>query len=604
MSTIHFGDNEKKQTHGHNTGSAGKKNNFSASDLGSFFGAEGISARETTEVVSKFMEAMTEVIKASSITGVTLVPIDGTSANLNISAIAVATKVESELLVYTMFLEATGPGQGQLADRVVPLQRNNYAQVSIPSVTGDLIDNDTLARVAATVKAYVKHNGEMVSVGTHVIHRELAMDVESTFKYAVRQHLRTALNALISERNIITDNETVFCLTQWSNNIFACRSEGATHHSLDNSGLPSRQDLSISLTVIDPAKGHGNQAVANSNELGRSAGYPELRFTGLIPGVMVINPANGLPMPAKCQFQPRFVITDTQLETRTFNYQLQLLTLAMTTLFNRNKAWMAAYRPQFLSGGTASKFRDISALAHEIHEPIDLKTTDIQAVLSTYCHDSMQYVIHVPETGETTWFQNLLREVAANVGDARAAYIQHADALTNGQFSKLVDPKDPLVVMEQDRVILGYYVDSEGDRRDLREIDYLAILNMVGATDMPLVERFDNTFNPNTGDVEVRLSERVKILQHIFRDNMVIKGYATPLILTASHLEALWQAIRKCGVDPRTSGDFEYRTTTRGNQGAMEWAMPGHVMSGYAQYGTAHTTTHYAPQWTGMHTRF
>jgi hypothetical protein len=571
-----------------------KKRTMSAQQMASFFGTGGIARNETTVTVQKFQETMAEILKQSKITDATLVPVDGSQANLAISAVCLAMKVEDELLMYTMLLEATGPQQ--LMARRLNLNHGGSREIEIPAVTGDLIDDTTIGHIAAVVKSTIGFTGAIRSVGEHVIHSEL--DINSTdFPSAARQHLRTAYNALSSDRAIVVGNDVHIDLTEWSSNVFTCRTEHSTVHTIDNNALPVREDLSVSLTVSDPTSGTKNQAVAASNELGRSAGYPELRFTGIIPGMTVIGP-NGYPVQSQTTHQPRFVITNTQLETRVFNYQLQLLTLAMTTLFNRNKAWMAAYRPQYVSGGTSAKLRDLTGLGYELGIEINTKEIDTQLILNAHCHDSLTYVLHIPETGETSWFLQLIRAIAVGDQDARAAFIEHGDILTNGHFSRLLPPSDPIARLEEDRVLMGYYVDIDGNMRDIREIDYLAMLNLVGGSDMALVERWDQTYDPTFGPVEERLANRVGILRHVFGDNLHIKGYATSVVLSNQALEALWSAIDKCGVRPRTSNDFEYRTQTRGYAGYADMAMSGSFMNQFAHNHGAAYTSNFNPTWT------
>src|SRR5690606_27028199 len=135
----------------------------------------------------------------------------------------------------------------------------------------------------------------------------------------------------------------------------------------------------------------------------------------------------------------------------------------------------------------------------------------------------------------------------------------------------------PVAVPEYNRIHLGYYTNADGEMRDIRDIDYLALLNMIGGKDIRTVEEVMDTFDRTDIPVEIRLDRRYRILKEVLGDSMVIKGYATRITFDAKFIEALIAACESAGINVR-SGNIAQEfggLGVRGNLNAATYAVPG-----------------------------
>ena len=81
----------------------------------------------------------------------------------------------------------------------------------------------------------------------------------------------------------------------------------------------------------------------------------------------------------------------------------------------------------------------------------------------------------------------------------------------------------------------------EGETRDIRELDLLAVMNMIGQNDPGLVESFLATFS-SPEPAQVRLDRRSRILKSIAKD-VQIRAYSRKYDFGGLFLQALTAAI-------------------------------------------------------------
>lgn len=559
-----------KQTTGQTTETG--RRTFSAAALNDMFRAP-MARSNVGETLGAYLKGMQQVL-ADDPNGLaakfTLVPVDGQSAGLITNCIALVGVAGDVAAVYTYILE----GDNTLMPRTY---KERGVEYEIPSVAGDLYCEELWERISSTVQGqFPGKELRIVDTGGMVLPSELSADDAN--------HLRVILyrstNAIYEFQKSQMDEADVlfFNAAEWRNLYYSARCDFRPGQTETGTGLPVRRDISITLTGADQNQHDKHSVLQHQQQLSRLNGYVDFVYVGKQPGADQF----GRPIMTERQYLPRLIITDTNTALNSITLELQLLSLATASVMQVEDCWMQVFQKSFTAKGKEQSL-DLQSLAgfgHELGVVVD--TNDDQWNLVEFMrrytlHDQLTYTLHVEETGDLTWIQSLLRDAAEGPAHSPAAYdevIAAANRLTDGHFATYFKAGDEIGQVERDRVILGYYFDATGVRRDVRDIDYLAMLNLFGATDMATVEEFGNTFLAETGPDYERLDRRVRILRSALSDQLHVKGYATPVNLNPAFLNALYDGIQAAGLTMRFENHFELgRTNNRANLGLMQYAM-------------------------------
>jgi hypothetical protein len=278
--------------------------------------------------------------------------------------------------------------------------------------------------------------------------------------------------------------------------------------------------------------------------------------------------------------------------------ELQLLALAQATLVSQNWIWAGVFRPNH--DITGMDLRDIGAIGYEINlgdqesggKPtrIDTKSNDfdihaLYQFIAMNIHPDVIYSMDIVEGGDLSWVQETLIETTNGgaVGEsATASIFDAANKLTNGWFSHYF-PKDgtPLIVNANNRVHIGYYKERDGSLHDIRDIDYLAVLNLSGKTDLNTVASWGESFDNDTIPLEIRLETRMNILKQVLSNNFTLKGYARRIMFNPRFLNALNAACHHAGlvIRPQNMIHEFAQGMTRGNYNMTQYALPSQSVS-------------------------
>ena len=341
-------------------------------------------------------------------------------------------------------------------------------------------------------------------------------------------------------------------------------------------GQPVRSNLSIVMSSSDKQQGttNGVQSVHRKKvELTRVDGYIEPVYNPPAP------PAYG-QMPKTQSFNPRYVITrlDTQFDAITLEGQLFGLASAFTAGYNW--AWAGVFLPRFASSAMRSnagkkgnvELRDLGALGLMIPLESDgtLKRTsilstktedkDLQQLITYAFNPEILFTLHVSETGDLAWMQEVFLAAAQGNEIAYKRIIDAADRLTGGIFSTKWQSRNPqsgqispICFSDKIRIPLGFYTDTNtGQKHDLREIDLLAVANAVGDKDPTILTRWQNAMDNVNMPTDKRTEELLKILDDIIGvGRYTLTDYAVPVTFTGLFLQTLNEACVAAGADIR-----------------------------------------------------
>ena len=378
-------------------------------------------------------------------------------------------------------------------------------------------------------------------------------------------------------------------------------------HAESVSGEPVRSDCSISL-----------QYNINANQSNLTNNFEEALDLALVDVYtrLVYAPLPPAAIPGQVQemrhYVPQIVITSLDSQVDAVTMELQLLAMAQATLMSHNYAWAGCFRPNHATKGLDIK--DVGAIGYQVNLTADpngkfvkpdtksksFGDKEFYTFIRQNVRDTVEYTIDIEEVGPLSWILQAFAAVAVKsngktIGDAKSvagaqrAYdliYNAADNLTMGEFKKVFQG-GPITIDLDERVHLGYYIDQTGTRKDLRDIDNLALLNMVGKDDMSVVWKWAETFDAIDIPSEIRMEDRTRILKTVL-PGVKIKGYARKYVISNAFLIALNQACQAAGLVIRPSNmiqDFS-GTGVRGNANAGRYGLSGQDVSGLFNYST------------------
>lgn len=545
------------------------------------------------EVLNKFNEALTKTAK-ESLQGFgdryLLIPVEAEPNLLACSGLALVMiqKTGADVLasVHTVLL-------AESASKLSPVQLDTpQGKLELARVPGDMYDDFYWAKVQTAIKTALG-NDALVMIDANASVLPVEVSIEDVAQ--LQNVLLNAVNAVFMYMNLATeggleDPLTIQDITHMGNLTVgvafnAPASETAT-------GLPRRSDINITLNSNVDGQGQ----VASRTAVCSVDGYMDLTY---VPAQPPKRDQWGqvIPEPQR-HYVPRFVMTNVSSETDAVTMELQLLALVNALVITQGNAWFNAFKPRALRKGI--DLRDIGAINYELNltdptgketpKKIDTKantfdTSALHQLISTTMYLDPIFSMDIEESGELSWLQYAFLTAASGDINARNVIIAAADNLTGNRFSQIFDNSQALTHDEQVRVQLGYYYDEEGVQRDIRDIDYLAILNYVGSNEPQAIVNWSDTFDQKDVPAAKRAYDRQVLLAHLTSDRFELKGYADRITFTSAFLTALSSAVVQAGLVVRPENlQAAYVQNVRGDASALSFAM-GQVNGNLFSYG-------------------
>lgn len=330
-------------------------------------------------------------------------------------------------------------------------------------------------------------------------------------------------------------------------------------------GEPVRADIQIEL--VANALMQQGQVTERASKLTQMAGFMNLIWLKPAPG------ANA-PMIAGMNYQQQrnpddyriyaaeFVITSLEsLEVQTL--PAQLLALIPALALRDNNAWYDSFRRAYTG---EEDWHDIGAVGIEANldqsptgygTRYDTKSDSfvqsgmLAQLISSVVRPGMILSQDIPECGDQTWFNGTFGAAAEGDEEANRRIIAAANFLTGGAFGRHYQQLggNGRVATEAARIYLGYFIDGQGRKRDIRAVDYLAVANLVGEKN-PLVIRDWSESMYGSKHAAMRMFDRKKIMENIIQPN--ITGYARRVTYEAAFTEALVRGCAEAGLTMRT----------------------------------------------------
>ena len=333
-------------------------------------------------------------------------------------------------------------------------------------------------------------------------------------------------------------------------------------------GNPIRSDVAVRFSSKRSNAGPNKYTSVNAGDkdlvISQISGFVDLVWNPLAPQ----NTFNYYPTQQNApsqKFAARLCITDLSSEfTRTPAGILLALSTAFALRDDNN--WIQVFRPSATTTKEVDRF-DIGALNIEgntmndpsgIGERVITKSDNftlqqLGMFVGALIQPGIMVSLDCPEVAPQSWYLNVFAAASSGSPGARRVIIDSANALTNGNFSKHFQDSSPIFVDINNRVHLGYFVDRNGVKQDIRGIDYLAVANIIGERDVAFLKDFSDTYLRTEYPIEQRLDARKKMIMAITDESAVFNGYAQRVTFSNAFLMALALAVKETGVDVRVS---------------------------------------------------
>lgn len=359
-------------------------------------------------------------------------------------------------------------------------------------------------------------------------------------------------------------------------------------------GEPIRSDFRVRLIS---KKTNGDQKVSvNSGDrektISNVSGYIDLVYAP-DPSRRNVNPFLAAQMnmtndPTKNQiYSPVMVVTDLE-NNLAYTPASVLLALATALTMAVNMNWIQVYRPLGNIDKTTVDMNDVGALNIEanVHgeaggfgTKFDTKAPEVDlptlgSYIGALVRSGLFAAIDVPDAGPQSWFLSIF--VAAMRG-SRAAYTalyNAANSLTNGAFARHFQQGEAMFVDMGNRIHLGSWYDRRQQKRDIRDFDNLANMNLQGESNPQAIRDFSDTWHRVDFPLPQRLAARKRQIIALSGETAKVTGMATRVTFSPKFAEALRLGINETEMPVRVTSQMSANDFNN-NRGVADWAVNG-----------------------------
>lgn len=580
-----------------NAGVPGQKVSFSAYANS----ARGVIARNAgSEKVNQLIEALTEIYKThGEQLEFKLIPIDNANhPGLRYSAIVVCARVKSKINVgvgaHTLVVEASGEDIPSVQQTDQAPNGNRNIEYLRPASTA--WDQNLFKKVQEVVgNAYPKAN--KFYMDATVIPRNFNVENKNDMFNLARNTMLAATYGVDTNTQGFSDmNLGLVQLTTPEIVLSFERTQIA-----DDVGLPQRSDVQLNFTENNQPQQNQqkNLDIVNEGErsqmIGRLSGFVDFSWAPAVSqdnmvlaqlqmqqqGMMMGGGMNPLQMYQK--YAGRLIITHTDPSVISTLPAIAAMIYAASSI-NYKMNWVQC----FTNKGGKKALGNIGALNYEanihnnqngIGDYIDttldtFRPEELYQMISIMVRSDIAVGLDIPDCGPQTWMLSEISAAANGSPKAITNVIAAFDVLTGGNFSRVFPQNTSLFTGAPDRVHLGYYQDGD-TIADVRNVDYLAVLQRFGATDPEQVRAWSDSFNAvNYYSQNRRLDMRANIIRAIV-PSVRFTGYAWRPTFSKEAMNALITAVVACGVKPNIRIQGTPGVGIQSDRGAAAFATSG-----------------------------
>ena len=551
-----------------------------------------ITRKGTGKNLASYVTAFQAILEGQDADALKFYAVDREGLGLPYSMILACTQVPESNVVAVSAIVLEDSGEA-LAPRISNLQGVN---VEVERVPGDIQTDRLWDIISEVLMGHYPEGAQLHEAGVVVIPRGLSHEDEPRLHNIVFDVSNSNIGLL---DRVLGGVEEKYSVTMWDpqQETVSARLDFMGSSTESGTGEIVRSDIQISMKATANQGGQDEGWGQQSLMIAETGGFMDLIYVA--PPTQ--QNAFGQPMaqaapqawgsqqaPATQCYLPRFVMTSIAHGIDSVSLELQLQGLANAAILDEEHNWARAFLPNYNIKGT--DMHDIGAVKFECPAladvEVDTKAADftpamLLQLLGVSVHPNLVYSMDIAEAGPMSWVQHILIDAASGNQKAIQTIVDAADGMTNGNFSNLFQGA-ALFTGDVTRIHNGYYIDQDGNQKDLREIDYLAMLNLQGDSDMQVVTDYVDTFTNTHIAEDMRLQRRLTILRALLGEgNVHVTGYSRRVDFTSDFILTLAKACAAAGANVRPEGIHQDLTTgTRPTTNYQRFASQGNQHSG------------------------
>lgn len=525
--------------------------------------------------------------------------------------VTVAQKATKTVAFYPLVIESTISAPLPVETRDVGM--STYPVLHVPS---DALDTAYTQRIAkAVAEAFPGYS--LLDANGMVVPDTIDAESEDQAREILYNATRACVTVIVESNPAFTDMN----LTRRTADTFENVNIQVTNNDAVNIvGEPIRQDVLITLTARQRQDQNAqaqqqnqprsiNSIGSNESVVGAVGGFFDISFA---PQSANVNPAfnqfGANPLDRTRQFVPRFNITSInqpKLATLASTLMMIFSSLVVTDVATWQSVFFQRMKNHRLEVGAKDKSVDptdvgilnlvsnvLNVPADKSADPFDLKSNTVQIgdfvnYMYQVFQPDMSVAIDVPRAGPQSWYMNVFSGAAQGNAQAMLELVRAADKLTGNRFSAhffqgtMVGQQPVLEVggffsEVNNTVHNGYYNKQTGDgveKRDLRSVDYLYVLNRYGKMDKTALDWATSFLVDRTNPYQ-RMARRKEIIEATVGGKVVFTGFSERHTFSKRFIGALLASCVEAGLKP----NFQYNNPLAGANANL--AAPSYLGSG------------------------
>ena len=547
----------------------------------------GMSRAATSQAMRSIVEVIDKIAEGEAEQPVkfSFFSLDGEKEGLLISSLVVVATLKNPTndtkyaAHHTLLLASTARGATAVEQSFGQIK---FERLVVPA---DAYDATLRARVAEVVKGQFG-DFTLIDADATVVPADLDLRSEEAVRNIIA-NATTASSTLLASvvaADGWTINDEVRSMT------FQNEIKSSWGHFVDLTAQPVRGDVVLEMSVLTGRNQNQNQNQQSGGEFQYNNSQAKELVTQLTGYIDLVSTPpvqtnsfgfGGLQqgMAARAEelkiYTPRLVITNIDAPGEGCELPVILQGLATTQSLQNDQRWVAGLVQQHKNGAAHAEggvnIRDLSAIGLEapvLAPPaymggempkagrLPLTSANVNdamlaAAIQTYFHSDLLVSIDVPECGASSWISSPFAAAARGDQNAIRDIFEAADMLTEGKFTPIYKSvnggqmKNPFF-NDNMYVNTGYYF-SAGGKRDIRDIDYIAVLNATGDSELDTINDWANLQANAEVDPMFRLTETRRIQQRLF-ESLTITGRAVRVTCNPAFIYALAAAVAEAGL--------------------------------------------------------
>lgn len=506
-------------------------------------------------------------------------PFDGEVEDADISALIVARREEDTVAAVAVTLRGTATDLGEIYidDKRLEADRN-ATPIRIPRVPTDVFAESVEMRnriLDMVEEAFKEPQKEIdVELAGQIITAP-GMDIGDIDE--VRRIVYRAVEAcesLLVDLGVIDSEEFNFNAVPADGKL-AVRTKFGAIDSVDYLGNTFRGDVTIETVVRQNVDKNGRKSTRISPQT-VARGF----IDALYVGQDIENTRSQVWTEDNTQtFQPVFVITDLDTCVNAVTLTQLMFAIGSAGYLSDSNRWIAALNPIYAN---ELKERFVGALGREVPmldtqirrgepETMGVLSNDASFDYIEFCRtafylDRLVIALDIEEGGQLSPVQNIILDAAKGVRESEAAVVASLDFLFGGNtFSSIWEDagKPALVTTDYTRIPLGYYIDGQGRKRDVRNIDMINLMNTVD--DVQTIGKLTDAYYNQQIDEQRRISDAIEVL-NTMNSTFELTGYAQRVFATPEFFDLFREAAESAHVSIGPDAAFDINRESRGNR--------------------------------------